>query len=94
MRSGISASLKPFKATVLIFTLSPAVRGSVDALQNAIQVAPSGYLAKLVRIQSVKRDVDAADTVGGQIRCHAGKLRPVGRQRQLVEPVADVPRNA
>ncbi len=48
--------------------------GGLDSSQNDVQVAPAGHLAKFVRIQRIKRDVDALDAAIGEFRSEARQL--------------------
>ena len=77
--------MKPFSATVLILTFSPAGLRRVDAGEHLAQLAPAGDRVEFVRVERVERDVDALDPAAGKLGGKARQLRAVGGQGQLVE---------
>ena len=85
IRPRASSSLKPFSATVLILTLSPAAAAASRPARTTLQIAPARHLAKLVRIERVERDVDPPDAAIGEFGGKAGELRAVGGDRHFIE---------
>ncbi len=57
----------------------------IEALHDDAEVAASRDRGELVGVQTVHRDVDAADAGVSQFVREAGELRPVGGQRQLLQ---------
>ena len=61
-----------------------ALRGG-DSPQHLPEFTPPGDRAKLVRIERVERDVDAADAAGDKLGGVFLELGPIGGDGQLVE---------
>ena len=68
-----------------------ALRG-VDPGQHLVEFAPARDRAELVGIERVERDVDALHAAVRQLARVFRKLRAVGGERQLIEPIAEMAR--
>ena len=66
----------------------------VDPGHHLAEFAPARDRAELVRIERVERHVDALHAAVGELGCIFRKLRAVGVERQLVEPVAEMARES
>ena len=84
-RSRASSSLKPFKATVLILIFSPAADAASMPARTTLKSPHRVTWRNFVRIERIKRDVDAPDAAIRKLRGKASELRAVGRDRHFVE---------
>src|SRR5262245_27809868 len=73
------------------FDLEPGMVSRIDAAHHLSMVAPACDCPELVGVERVERHVDALDVALGKFRRITGELAAVGGERQLVEPVAEMP---
>ena len=92
IRSSISSSLTSRSATVLILIAKPGARRRVDAAQHLREVASPGDLPEFRGVERVERDIDAGHAASGERLGMVRKLACIGGQRQLVEALAQMPR--